>query len=138
MSKTFFNFSCYENTSNPGPTDGLSFFSDNVSVQIIQQKCVNCHTADGAASQTELIFQVGDDNGIKLNNYSALENFINNDSDNANRLLEKVRGVSHGGGVQLQSDSDDYQNLLALIELYGGNINSASDGDKSRRSSSGE
>ena len=109
--ETFFNFSCYENTSNSGATNGLSFFTDKVSSQIVQQKCVNCHTADGVASETALNFQVGNDNGIKSNNYSVLENFINDDAGNANRLLEKVRGVSHGGGVQLQSGSDDYQNM---------------------------
>ena len=127
--ETFFNFSCYENTSNLGATDGLSFFTDKVSSQVVQQKCVNCHTADGIASETALNFQVGNDNGIKSNNYSVLENFINDDASNANRLLEKVRGVSHGGGVQLQSDSDDYQNMLALLGLYGGSVNSDNTGN---------
>ena len=127
--ETFFNFSCYENTSNPGATNGVSFFTDKVSSQIVQQKCVNCHTADGVASETALNFQVGTDNGIKSNNYSVLENFINDDASNANRLLEKVRGVSHGGGVQLQSGSDDYQNMLALLGLYGGSVNSDNTGN---------
>ena len=127
--ETFFNFSCYENTTNPGATNGVSFFTDKVSSQVVQQKCVNCHTADGIASETALNFQVGNDNGIKSNNYSVLENFINDDASNANRLLEKVRGVSHGGGVQLQSGSDDYQNMLALLGLYGGSVNSDNTGN---------
>ena len=127
--ETFFNFSCYENTSNPGPTDGITFFTENISSPVVQQKCVNCHTADGVASSTDLLFQVGNDTGIKSNNYTVLEDYISNDANNANRLLEKVRGVSHGGGVQLQSGSDDYQNLLALIGLYGGDVNSDNTGN---------
>jgi len=127
--ETFFNFSCYENTSNPGKTDGFTFFTENISGPVVQQKCVNCHTADGVASSTELLFQVGNDTGIKSNNYTVLEDYISDDSNNANRLLEKVRGVSHGGGVQVQSGSDDYRNLLALIGLYGGDVNSDNTGN---------
>ena len=118
-----------ENASDPGAANGLSFFTDKVSSQIVQRKCVNCHTADGVASGTELHFQLGNDSGIKSNNNSVLDTFINNDSNNGNRLLEKVRGVSHGGGVQLQSDSDDYRNMLALIRLYGAEVNSDNAGN---------
>ena len=35
--ETFFNFSCYENTSNPGPTDGITFFTENISSPVVQQ-----------------------------------------------------------------------------------------------------
>ncbi|MBT6891581.1 MAG: hypothetical protein HOA25_08780, partial [Gammaproteobacteria bacterium] len=47
--------------------------------------------------------------------------YIDADADNANTILEKVRGVGHGGGQQLDAESDDYQNLVEFLGLIGGN-----------------
>lgn len=39
------------------------------------------------------------------------------DPSNADTILSKVRGVSHGGGVQLTSDSQEFQDLATFVSL---------------------
>ncbi len=120
--ETFFNFSCYENSSSPGPVDALSFFTTNVSNQIVQEKCVNCHTNEGPAGGTGLKFEAGSNAETTARNLTALETFIQSSPGNSDRILDKVRGVGHGGGSQLSSSSEDYKNLVALLGLIGENV----------------
>ena len=52
----------------------------------------------------------------------ALEAFIQSNPGNSDRILDKVRGVGHGGGSQLTSSSEDYKNLVALLRLIGESV----------------
>ena len=120
--ETFFNFSCYENSSSPGPVDALSFFTTNVSNQIVQEKCINCHTNEGPAGGTGLKFEAGLNAETTARNLTTFETFIQSSPGNSDRILDKVRGVGHGGGSQLSSSSEDYKNLVALLGLIGENV----------------
>ena len=115
--ETFFNFSCYEHSDNTDETDSTTFFSTNISDQVIQGTCINCHVNGGLAAGTDLVYAPSTDADHVTTNYSLLSDYVSADSDNANQILQKARGVDHGGGVQLQADSDEYRDLVAFLGL---------------------
>ncbi len=123
--ETFFNFSCYEHSDNTDETDSATFFSTNISDQVIQGTCINCHVNGGLAAGTDLVYAPSTDADHVTTNYSLLSDYVSADSDNANQILQKARGVDHGGGVQLQADSDEYQDLVAFLGLLGADIDSS-------------
>ena len=130
--ETFFNFSCYENSSNDGETDSASFFASEISDEVIQGICINCHVSGGQAATSALVYAPDTEQGHVTTNFNLLSDYVAADSGNANQILEKARGIDHGGGVQLQTDSDEYEDLVAFLGLLGGVIdsnNSASLGD---------
>ena len=126
--ETFFNFSCYENSGNADATDGQSFFNSNISSPIIQGQCIACHVSGGPAEATLLVYSPGSETDYQATNFNILKDYIAADAGNANTLLEKSRGVDHGGSVQLKSDSDEYRDLVAFLGLLGASIDSANTG----------
>lgn len=124
--ETFFNFSCYENTTSTGPTNALGFFTSNVSEPVIQTTCINCHVQGGLAQATPLIYTPNSQSGHVQDNFDVLNDYISEDPDRANTVLLKVRGLEqHGGGVQLSIDSDEYSDLTAFLGLLGGEIDAS-------------
>lgn len=100
-----------------GETDSRSYFESHVSSQVINDKCVLCHVEGGVAQIARIVFEPGLDASVVSNNYQVFQSFLLDDSSNADLVLAKVRGVSHGGGVQLSSSSEEYQSLSTFIGL---------------------
>jgi len=98
--------------------DPVQYYNDNLSAQVVQSKCILCHTASGAASGTRLRFVDANTANYQTLNQQALADFIASVDDGADLLLSKVRGVSHGGGVQVPSESDEYTALLEFLKIY--------------------
>ena len=119
--ETFFNFSCFENSGNTSEVTGQEFFNSNLSDQVVQGVCLECHSEDGLAKASALVYAPSSTSGHENTNFNLLQSYIDADADNANTILEKVRGVGHGGGQQLDAESDDYQNLVEFLGLIGGN-----------------
>ncbi len=127
--ETFFNFSCYEKgtagAAEPSTTDAKSFFEANVS-PTVQSRCVICHVDGGVAGLTPLIYaRSSDPEHIDLN-YALLDAYIKEDASRKETMLEKVRGVNHGGGPQLSSTSEEYGNLSTFLDLLTGSGSSGS------------
>ncbi|KMT65601.1 DUF1588 domain-containing protein [Catenovulum maritimum] len=107
--------------------DASDFFSLNISQQIIISNCVNCHTASGNAKDSQLIFQPNYVENNPQLNFSALSEYISRTNDNAQNVLDKVRGLNdHGGGVRLTSNSVDFLNLTDFLNLLGKDVESNS------------
>jgi len=120
--ETFFNFSCYENSNNTSEVTGQEFFNSNLSDQVVQGVCADCHIEGGLAAASALVYAPSSTLGHETINFNLLQSYIDTDLDLANTILQKVRGIDHGGGVQLDMESDDYQSLVAFLGLIGGNI----------------
>ncbi len=106
-------------TTEPLPTpESQSFFNENVS-PTIQSQCIACHVVNGVAGSTALIYQSSSASGYLENNYNVLSNYVNANDSNGQILLDKARGVGHGGGTQLTTNSEGYQNLETFVELLG-------------------
>ena len=124
--ETFFNFSCYETSGTGGGTDPLEYFNENISSEVIQSTCINCHVAEGQASGSALVYLPENIAGHAQSNYDLLKAYITENPNRANDVLTKSVGVNHGGGIQLSSDSAEYQNLSTFLSLIDGNVSDSS------------
>ena len=64
--------------------------------------------------------------GHAQSNYDLLTAYVRENPDRADDVLTKSLGVNHGGGIQLSSDSAEYQNLSSFLILIGGNVSDSS------------
>ena len=101
------------------PGAALEFFLKHISGPVVQAKCVNCHVEGGVSGHTRLVFQPSStpDHGAK--NLAAIRKLLSTVEDGAERILNKIQGVGHGGGVQVAAGSADFANMERLLELLG-------------------
>jgi len=127
------NADALKNTTASGLRDGVSasgvngsgstaqeYFSERISGSIIQGKCIACHVTGGVASSTPLAYTPLGTPGYAEANYNVLKNYIQNDPSRATTMLQKVLGISHGGGLILASSSTEYGYLKTFLEMIGG------------------
>ncbi len=96
------------------------YYETNISAQIIQSQCINCHVSDGVASQTRLSYQPSNSANYQTTNFTTLRNFMDTVEGGGTLILDKARGVGHGGGVQLSTGSPAYENLSTFVGLVTG------------------
>ena len=101
------------------PESAMTLFLNRVSGPIVQAKCVNCHVEGGVSGHTRLVFQPSSTPGHGARNLAAIENFLATVEAGANRILNKIQGVGHGGGVQVVAGSADFDNMERLLRLLG-------------------
>ena len=97
----------------------LDFFLNHISGPIVQAKCVNCHVEGGVSGHTRLILHPSSTSDHGPLNLAVFENFLADVEDGANLILNKIQGVSHGGGVQVPAGSDDFSNMESFLDLLG-------------------
>ncbi len=106
--------------------DGQSasgIFSDFISGQIVQSKCIYCHVEGGASGHTRLVLTPADVDGHQATNLAAFQNFLDTVEGAADLILNKVQGAEgHGGGVQLVSGSTDFANMERFLRALGGDV----------------
>ena len=90
-----------------------------VSASVGQAKCVNCHVAGGASGHTRLVLVRASNPDHEVLNLEAFRDFLAEVDDGAALILEKIRGVGHGGGVQVAANSEDYASVRNFLELLG-------------------
>ena len=105
----------------------LDFFLNHISGPIVQAKCVNCHVAGGLSGHTRLIFQPSSNPDHAALNLAMFQGFLAEVEDGANRILNKIQGVAHGGGIQVPAGSDDFANMESFLGLLGYGEDSGSD-----------
>ncbi|TRX55806.1 hypothetical protein [Thalassomonas sp. M1454] len=94
------------------PQGDIDLFDPAIATDIINNRCISCHSSGNTAQRTPLVF--GDSNFYQsvFDSY-ALHNGV--------KLLDKVsKSVPHNGGEVVASDTQEYANLeqyIATIEL---------------------
>ena len=94
-------------------------FRDHVS-PIVQGKCINCHVADGPSGHTRLVFVPASNADHLVLNQAMFEDFLAAVADGADVILNKIRGVGHGGGVQVPAGGEEYRRMEEFLGLLGG------------------
>ena len=97
----------------------LDFFLNHISEPIVQAKCVNCHVEGGVSGHTRLILHPSSNPDHGTLNLAVFENFLANVEDGASLILNKIQGVSHGGGIQVSAGSADFANMESFLGLLG-------------------
>ncbi|MEP4145923.1 MAG: hypothetical protein ABJL54_01815 [Halioglobus sp.] len=103
----------------------LTFYTDKISTQIVQARCVNCHTSGGVASNSGsrlLVVTNSNSDYLTINNqaFQRLAGQLRSDQDLSDYVTGKASNqISHGGGRQLSVGSQqllDLETYLNLIE----------------------
>ena len=113
----------------PRAQDGKTaeeIFQDRISGPIVQSRCVTCHVQGGVSSHTRLVLARASDANhetLNLQTFKALLNAVA-DEGGANYILNKIQGVSHGGGVQVPAGSADFVSMEWFLRQLGGDTGS--------------
>ena len=105
--------------SRHGPQTAEQVFSEFIAGPIVQDRCANCHVENGQSGQTRLVFEKGDGADQERANFRVFANFVATVEDGATRILNKIRGVSHGGGIQVPSGSAEFEKMRLFLQLLG-------------------
>ena len=103
-------------------------FHDHISDPIIQSRCVNCHVQNGVSGHTRLVFvrrSADADVDYETLNLQTFRDFlaaVDESGGGGTRILNKIQGVSHGGGVQVPLGSADFANMQRFLGLLGEEI----------------
>ncbi|MCY3621739.1 MAG: DUF1588 domain-containing protein [Gammaproteobacteria bacterium] len=94
-------------------------FEELIAGPVLQSKCVTCHVEGGASGTTRLVFVSTMNSDHRARNLEAVKTFVATVEDGAALLLEKIQGIGHGGGEQVSSDSEDFDNMAWFLDLVG-------------------
>jgi hypothetical protein len=105
----------------PGP-DAQQFFNANISMPIVQAKCVNCHTQGGIAPARGarlVVVTNSNSNHMQINHQAFISLGEQLGSrDLSDYVTDKALGLqNHGGGRQLTQGSQDLANLETYLNL---------------------
>ena len=103
----------------PAGETAAAVFEASVS-PIVQSKCVNCHVEGGPSGNTRLVFVRASSAGHLATNLKVFEDFLEQVDGGAALILNKVQGVSHGGGVQAAAGTDEYASIERFLGLLAG------------------
>ncbi|MBO6656089.1 MAG: DUF1588 domain-containing protein [Pseudomonadales bacterium] len=98
--------------------DSFAYYEENIS-STVQQKCIICHVANGVAGLTRLLYVPTSESGYLETNYNRLESYVSGTDNGGQLLLDKARGISHGGGAQMSSGDQEFENLTTFVDLLG-------------------
>ena len=107
------------------PASAAEAFRRDISGPVVQTKCVNCHVQGGVSGHTRLVFvrslDTADHEALNLQTIKAFLIAVE-DEGGGSYILNKIQGVSHGGGAQVPVDSADFANMERFLELLGEEI----------------
>lgn len=111
-------------------SSSFQLYKNNISSPIIQNRCIACHKAGGAAASSALRYVDSSSTNFQTTNYNTLVNYINNllggaierpgaamgpATNGSSLLVSKPQGINHGGGIQLMTGSQDLQKLQNFV-----------------------
>lgn len=92
-------------------------FEALVAAPVLESKCVNCHVEGGASGTTRLVFVPTTNTDHRARNLDAIKTFVATVEDGAALLLDKIQGIGHGGGEQVPTDSEEFDNVAWFLDL---------------------
>lgn len=121
-----------DTTSDPDSESSTSpeeYYTDNISSEIVQGRCVACHVSGGAAEGlARLIFVRSTDENYLTTNQQAFVDFLALEDADTTLILSKASGGDgHVGGTQTPVGSDNYNSLEIYLNLLTGTASGSSD-----------
>ena len=92
-----------------------ALFSRHISEAVVQSRCIACHVGGGVSGNTRLVFEPSANPDHKTLNLQALKTFLSKVEDGASLILNKIQGVSHGGGEQVPAGSAEFAHVEQLL-----------------------
>ena len=95
-------------------------FGEHISEPVVQSKCIACHVEGGLAGATRLVFEPSSTPGHEALNLAAFSGLLSEVEGGRSYILNKIQGVSHGGGAQVQAGSADFAQMERFLERLDG------------------
>ena len=96
--------------------DGPSaLFGQHISEPVVQSRCIACHVEGGVSGNTRLVFVPSTNPDHDVLNLEAFERFLSEVESGASLILNKIQGVSHGGGAQVPAGSADFAQMERFL-----------------------
>lgn len=93
------------------------FFREQIWAPILSQKCLKCHNSSGAAKESKFILEGSGSPSYIEANLKAFDDLRAYKVNDEPLLLVKPteRGVTHGGGLQIEADSKEYEAMQEML-----------------------
>ena len=92
-----------------------ALFAQHISEAVVQSKCIACHVEGGVSGNTRLVFERSTTPDHEALNLAAFETFLSEVESGASVILNKIQGVSHGGGAQVLAGSADFAEMERFL-----------------------
>ena len=109
----------YRSSASEEEETAEDLFREQVS-RVVQGKCINCHVEGGVSAATRLVFVRSSETDHEAANRRIFEDFLADVDNGDSVILNKVRGVGHGGGIQVAAGSREYDHMERFLTLLGG------------------
>ena len=106
--------------ASPPMTSAQDVFKKYLSGQVVQTKCIRCHVKGGLSDYTRLVFETGSVPEHQSKNLGVFESFVSTVPSGADLILEKIRGVAHGGAIQVPSGTLEFASMERFLRLLEG------------------
>ena len=100
-------------------------FRAHISGPVVQSRCIHCHVEGGRSGHTRLVFEPSTNPEHEALNLRTFERFISEVEDGVDRILNKIQGVGHGGGVQVAADTPEFAHMQRFLRLLDEEVSSA-------------
>ena len=91
-------------------------FQTLVSESIVQAKCITCHVRGGQSEHTRLVFVPASNPDHLMRNFASFKDYLVDFEDGTTRVLDKIQGNDHGGGLQVAPETADFANMDRFLE----------------------
>ena len=105
-------------TSTPGESPE-EVFRELISGPVVQSRCILCHVEGGVAGATRLLFVPAPRPDHPSRNLAVIRDLLAALEDGAAYVLNKIQGVSHGGGPQVPAGTDEFASMERFLALLG-------------------
>jgi len=110
--------------------DTKNYFREDVWAPLLSTKCFACHNPGGQAAKSNLVLQGTDYPGYVEANYQTVQNIARLEIEGVSLLLLKPSAaIEHGGGVQIEPDSPEYELLSEMVERFDAPVHCVDDSD---------
>ena len=90
-------------------------FGQSISGPVVQSKCIACHVEGGGAGNTRLVFERSTTPGYEALNLAAFSGLLSEQEGGRSYILNKIQGVSHGGGAQVPAGSAEFAQMERFL-----------------------
>ena len=118
------NLSTAPGAAVPGET-AEEVFRERISGPVVREKCINCHVEGGPSGNTRLVFVRSSNPDHEALNLKAFEDFVARVDGAGLRIINKIQGVGHGGGLQVAVDSPEFADMKRFLRLLGEDVTPA-------------
>ena len=97
-------------------------FAERVSGPVVQAKCIACHVQGGVSGNTRLVFVPTSTANHVVRNIKVFEGLLDAVEGGASLILNKIQGVSHGGGAQVAVGTPEFADMQRFLALLGEDV----------------